>query len=225
MSTGELKKLINSSLPEEILPGPSLSQDQSIEFIKNLLIQNLPNSDSKNLKTDLQWKYVLEKHSLQKRPKPKRKKTFLTRKQRLELGLLKLPKQGWNYASLQPLRDMWKEYMRENLELTTAPSCTDADWSSFSTVVAKSELVGAEITVIRSKVPSLVGLSGTLVLETKMTFQIVTPRSELKTIVKPTSVFEFHLDSMRFVVFGKHIATRPQERSVKKIKSQMVPDL
>lgn len=48
-------------------------------------------------------------------------------------------------------------------------------------IVAKSEMVGAELKVIKSKVPSLVGMQGTVVLETKMTFQIVTPQNQLKS--------------------------------------------
>lgn len=124
---------------------------------------------------------MLEKHSLRKDQVQKGKKTFLTRKQRLELGLLKIPKEGWNYASLEPLRGMWKEYMRENLEMIKAPNCVDQEWNVFSTIVAKSELVGAEMTIIKSKVPSQVGMSGTVILETKMTFQIVTRESKLKS--------------------------------------------
>ncbi|XP_018564481.1 ribonuclease P protein subunit p29 [Anoplophora glabripennis] len=221
----DIKKLVNSSLPGDILPGPSLNPEQSTTYIRKFLIQNIPQSDLGTLTTDLQWKFMLEKHSLRKKQKPKGKKTFLTRKQRLELGLLKLPKEGWSYASLEPLRDMWKEYMRQNLEIAKAPSCNDQEWNAVSAIVAKSELVGAEMTIIKSKVPSQVGMSGVVVLETKMTFQIVTPQSKLKTIIKTSSVFQFQLDNMRFVVYGKHIATRPHERSVKKIKCQMIPDL
>lgn len=71
--------------------------------------------------------------------------------------------------------------MKENLDLVNkAPTCTDPDWLPFSTVIAKSELIGAELTVVSSKVPSLIRIRGTVVLETKMTFQVVTPDSKLK---------------------------------------------
>ncbi|KAJ8973009.1 hypothetical protein NQ317_004607, partial [Molorchus minor] len=133
--------------------------------------------------------------------------------------------QSLKAAERQTLREMWKEYMRQNLGLARAPSCLDQDWTSFSAIAAKSELVGAEIKVVKSKVPNQIGMSGTVVLETKMTFQIVTPQSKLKILVKDSSVFEFCLDDMRFTVYGKHIATRPSERSTKKIKTLMIPDL
>ncbi|CAH0549223.1 unnamed protein product [Brassicogethes aeneus] len=157
------------------------------------------------------------------------KKTFLTRKERRELEMLKLPKAGWNYNSLQSIRNMWREYMTQNLDLCDTtnkiPKCTDSEWTAFSTILAKSELVGAELEVVRSKTPSLVGMIGTLVLETKMTLQIVTKDNKLKIVPKECSVFEFRLNNMKFTVFGKQIMTKPSERSAKKIKGQMYPDL
>lgn len=129
----------------------------------------------------MKWNFLLDKHSLNKKKKAQKRKTFLTRNQRKDLNLLSLPKESWNYNSLETLRAMWKDYMRQNLELISkAPSCTNQDWTSFSNILAKSELIGAELTVVKSKVPNQVGMTGTVVLETKMTFQIVTPESKLK---------------------------------------------
>ncbi|XP_060533141.1 uncharacterized protein LOC132706075 [Cylas formicarius] len=220
------KDLLNAPLPSEILKGSNLSTEASRKYIQNMLQQHLPSTDIKYLRNDLQWQFILEQHSLRKKSARRPKKTFLTRQQRKEANLLKLPREGWSYKSLGIIRNMWKDYMRQNLDfIKKAPSPVDPDWNSFSLVVAKSELIGAEIKVIRSKVPSLIGMSGTVVLETKLSFQIVTPQSKLKTILKEMSVFEVILDNLRFVFFGKHLATRPNERSVKKIKLQMIPDL
>lgn len=73
--------------------------------------------------------------------------------------------------------------MRSNLETVRgAPSCTDVSWSGFSVLLAKSEIIGAEVTVTRSKSPSLVGVCGTVVLETKATLQIVNRKSQLKSM-------------------------------------------
>lgn len=129
----------------------------------------------------MKWNFLLDKHSLSKKKKTQKKKTFLTRNQKRELKLLTLPKDGWSYNSLETLRQMWRDYMRQNLDLIEkAPTFSQQDWNSFSNIVAKSELIGAELTVIKSKVPNQVGMVGTVVLETKMTFQIVTPQSKLK---------------------------------------------
>lgn len=42
-------------------------------------------------------------------------------------------------------------------------------------------MVGCELKVVKSKVPSLIGMQGTVVLETKMSFKIVTPQNKLKS--------------------------------------------
>lgn len=79
------------------------------------------------------------------------------------------------------MRDLWKQYMRNNLNIVKSiPSPQDAAWISFNSTLTKSEFAGSEITVIRSTAPSVVGISGTVVLETKCTFNIVTPKSEYK---------------------------------------------
>ncbi|XP_066255833.1 ribonuclease P protein subunit p29 [Euwallacea similis] len=220
------KDQMNAPLPQEILQGNNLTKEEASKHMQTILRQTLPSSDSKNLKADFKWQFFLEQHYVVKLNRRKQKKTFLTRKQRKKMGLLKLPKENWKYSSLQVVRDMWKEYMRENLELIKqAPTCVDQDWNSFSVIVAKSEMVGADLKVVKSKVPSLIGMHGTVVLETKMSFQIVTPQDKLKTILKETSVFEFLLDNMKFTFLGKHLTTRPSERSVKKIRNLMQPDL
>lgn len=173
--------ILNSNLPKQILPGKTFNTDESKSYIKHLLTENLPSSDRKNLASDMKWKFLLDKHCFQKKKIVKKKKTFLTRNQRIELNLLKLPKCGWNYSSLAGLRGMWKEYMKQNLDLVSkAPEYTNKEWSYFSTVLAKSELIGAELTVIQSKVLNQVGMTGTVVLETKLTFNIITPQSKLK---------------------------------------------
>lgn len=172
---------MNSSLPQEILPGKIVQSEKSKDYIKNVLNENLPGSDRKNLTSDMKWKFLLDKHSFKKKKNVK-KKTFLTRTQRKELNLLKLPKYGWSYSSLQSLRNMWKEYMKQNLDIVSrAPGYTNQEWSYFSTIVAKSELIGAEITVIQSKVLNQVGITGTVILETKTTFNILTRQSKLKS--------------------------------------------
>ncbi|XP_056646053.1 uncharacterized protein LOC130451206 [Diorhabda sublineata] len=224
MDKQTLFDILHKELPTEITNLPPICIEDSSDFIKRFLVENLPKTDSKNVTTDLKWNFLLEKHSFEKKKKQlKGKKSFLTRRQRINLNLHKLPKQGWNYGELDTLRQMWKSYMRENIDMVEVPNYLDPNWNAFSMVLAKSELVGAELTIIKSRVPSLIRMTGTVVLETKMTFQIVTPKSQLKVLLKDGSVFEFSLDDMKFTVYGKYLITKPSERSVKKIKSQMVP--
>lgn len=44
-------------------------------------------------------------------------------------------------------------------------------------------------------------------------------------IPKPESVFNILLKGVELKIFGKHLNIRPAERSVKKIKTLMDPDL
>lgn len=157
-------------------------KEESSIYIKNLLIKTLPSTDSKNLNNELKWNFLLEKHSLHNRKISLKKKTFLTRNQRKNLNLLRLTKNDWNYNSLDVLREMWRNYMRQNLNIPMqAPSMTFQEKIVLSNVMAKSELIGADLTVIKSKVTNQIGMKGTVILETKMSFQIITPESKQKS--------------------------------------------
>ncbi|CAH0549221.1 unnamed protein product [Brassicogethes aeneus] len=220
----DLRGFVHQELPPEIVE----SNVEGGKFMNQFMKTHIPHKDI--TRDGSNFRFLLHKFRTAKKIKRKGvKKTFLTRKERRELEMLKLPKAGWNYNSLQSIRNMWREYMTQNLDLCDTtnkiPKCTDSEWTAFSTILAKSELVGAELEVVRSKTPSLVGMIGTLVLETKMTLQIVTKDNKLKIVPKECSVFEFRLNNMKFTVFGKQIMTKPSERSAKKIKGQMYPDL
>lgn len=105
---------------------------------------------------------------------------------RRESNLDKLPKTDWNYNALQEMRNMWHSYMTKclaslHLASEKVPDVTDNKYAQFHSVLAKSELTGANITVEKSNNPSYVGMEGTIVLETQQTFQIVTPKNQLKS--------------------------------------------
>ncbi|CAG9854768.1 unnamed protein product [Phyllotreta striolata] len=185
METPDLKTAINRPLPSRILDLPRENHNQSLDGIKNMLFKTVPKVDRQNFTETLKWKLNISKFSVKKISKGcKKKKPYLTREQRKKLNLAKLPNEGWNYSELENLRQMWKSYMIENLNIIGKPLINHLtpNWAGFSAVFAKSELIGAEITVVRSKNPNLIGLTGTVVLETKMTFQIVSPDSKLKKI-------------------------------------------
>lgn len=198
------------------------------EEVINLLSQKLPKAQTEtDLKEPNEWSFALTTRA-PKKPQKKRikKKVFLTRNERKQLNILKLPKTNWKYNELDAMRQLWKEYMRKNLSLyQKIPQMKDSNWNNFNVTLAKSEFIGAELTVVRSKVVTQIGMSGTVVLETKSTFQIVTAGNELKTLIKKPSVFCFTLDNLRFTIFGKHMGVRPSERSMKKLKLHFLPDL
>ncbi|XP_017771566.1 PREDICTED: uncharacterized protein LOC108558971 [Nicrophorus vespilloides] len=216
---------LNEKLPIAQYGEPILEAESTIT---DLLFETVPDSIANEVEKNLsKWSLKLEKIKPETRQKVNiKRKKYLTRDERLKNGLLKLQKVGWNYSQLAEMRSMWLTYMRDNLEgIHKCPEPTDAEWTNVSTILSKSELTGADITVIRSTVPNLIGTRGTIVLETKATLQIVTPNNKLKILLKKPTVFQFVLDKFKFTVFGKHIATKPSERSVKKIKTLMHPDL
>lgn len=158
------------------MPGPNLHTENTA-YINALLQQDLPTTERKSVKQELLWNFVLDKHTVNAKKKTHGRKQLLSRKQRKKLGLEKIPKTSWDYESLQAVRDMWIEYMRENI----GKPPRNGDWSGVSTTLGKSEFVGAELSVVKSTVPTLVGVSGTVVLETKNMFQIVTKDNKLKS--------------------------------------------
>ncbi|KAK5638579.1 hypothetical protein RI129_012874 [Pyrocoelia pectoralis] len=202
------------------------SKDSGKVYLFNLLKENLPRRTQSELNTLTDSTFVFTTNARKKGKVVRTKKQFLTRKERKKLNILKLPKQDWKYDELCEMRELWKQYMRNNLNLyPKIPTWEDPNWTNFNITLAKSEFIGAELTVIRSKNVNQVGMRGTVVLETKATFQIVTPKNELKILVKKPSVFTFTLDDMKFTIFGKYAIIRPSERSIKKIKTLLLPDL
>ncbi|KAF6723845.1 Ribonuclease P protein subunit p29 [Oryzias melastigma] len=82
----------------------------------------------------------------------------------------------------------------------------------------KADLHGAIITVVRSKCPSYVGLSGILLQEFKHVFKIITAEDRLKVIPKRNSVFSVEIDGFVSHIFGSRFEQRASERSAKKFK-------
>lgn len=106
---------------------------------------------------------------------------------------------------------------------------------------------------MRSTCSSLVGQAGIVVFDTKNTFKIICTdnivRSEysqvlneglsglcslslsfmsrivIAAIPKQPSVFTMVLDDYTCTIHGKYFCMRPQDRSVKKIKTHMIADL
>lgn len=120
-------------------------------------------------------KYVPPK----KKKRNNQKRNKLSRKDKLKLGVLKCPKAGWNYEDFEPLRSMWKEHMRDVLDLVSGKKADDI--SSYNKLVSKADLHGAEVRVERSKNPSLVGISGTVVHESRDTFGIVSGNNKYRS--------------------------------------------
>ena len=79
------------------------------------------------------------------------------------------------------------------------------------------EFIGLEIEIIKSTNHSLNGLKGVVVDETKNTLIIETNEGR-KSLLKQQIHFGFTYDQKKYVIDGKMICFRPEER-IKKIKT------
>lgn len=68
----------------------------------------------------------------------------------------------------------------------------------------KADLHGARVSVVQSKTPSLVGVTGLLIQETQEAFKILTMRNRVKIVPKRSSIFTIYLDHAK-----KHIYDVP----------------
>lgn len=80
------------------------------------------------------------------------------------------------YVDLLPLNQLWLNYMQQllgNAFFTNTPTDpTDSNWEIVNQQLIKADYHGAEILIIGSKCPSLVGLTGIVIQDTKNTFRI-----------------------------------------------------
>ncbi|MDD5087103.1 MAG: ribonuclease P protein subunit [Candidatus Nanoarchaeia archaeon] len=77
--------------------------------------------------------------------------------------------------------------------------------------LAKSELIGLNIKVIRSDNPFNEGVNGKIIDETKNMIVIETEKQQ-KKLIKDQCVFEFMLNNEKITIQGKSINKKPEDR-------------
>ncbi|XP_049879004.1 ribonuclease P protein subunit p29 [Pectinophora gossypiella] len=201
---------------------------EATQAVVNFLKSNVPKSDVPNIETELKKDFVLSKTKGKKfKKKPKKKKSQnLTRKEKKALGFYVLPRNSVKYDDVLPMNQIWTDYISQMLELDKPiPNCTSKSWETFTQTLYKADFHGAMLTVVRSKCPSYVLKSGICIMDTRNTFKIISKDNIITTIPKRESVFEMKVKNVRITLFGKHFCVRPAERSTKKVKSCLHPDL
>ena len=123
------------------------------------------------------------------RPKP------LTAREKRKLQIYEVPRECQQYEIYVPLHNLWIGYIQEvlfgeggGISRTLSGGNTRAEkgkaamaGQELAAKVMGADLHGAEIKVVRSRCPSRVGLSGIVIKETKMTFEVVTKDNVLKS--------------------------------------------
>ncbi|MEM1586254.1 MAG: ribonuclease P protein subunit [Candidatus Bathyarchaeia archaeon] len=83
--------------------------------------------------------------------------------------------------------------------------------------ILQDEFIGLKVKVVKCTNPSCVGLSGTVIDETRNTFRVLCRDGKEKTLIKENCVLHFTLPDKTIVeIDGKVLVGRPEDR-VKKV--------
>ncbi|XP_055628567.1 uncharacterized protein LOC129770015 [Toxorhynchites rutilus septentrionalis] len=193
----------------------SQNQNECSMLMKSLIPDELRrHRDTEDRTTE---KLIPNKIFKQRQPNQTTKKK-LSRKEIAKMGIYALPEDTIRYEQVIPLHRLWCGYLGRYLGKDKLPDVTEAQYNQFTSDFLKVDLHGAKISVIRATNPSLVGMKGIVILDTKGTFKICSKDNKVRTIPKSESVFQIHWKNVDVTIFGKHLNSRPAERSVKKIK-------
>uniref|UniRef100_UPI00398EB2FC ribonuclease P protein subunit p29 isoform X2 n=1 Tax=Pristiophorus japonicus TaxID=55135 RepID=UPI00398EB2FC len=199
-----------------------LGSKEAGTFVNAFLKRSLPRLDADQIQTHLSRKAVILEHFLKKRKKQKRRKTkCLSAKERRELRIFELKPEQQRYKLFLPLHQLWKQYIRD-LCNGLKP---DTQTQMIQTKLLKADFHGAIVTVVKSKCPSYVGVTGIILQEMKHIFKIITVENKLKAIPKQNSIFSVEIDGFVSYIYGSKFQLRSSERSAKKFKGKGSIDL
>lgn len=204
-------------------------RNEPTQSIVNFLKKNIPKGDVPNIEAELKKDFTLAKQRSKtgKKKTGKRKKTrCLTRTEKKALGFYYIPRNSVKYEDVLPMHQIWTGYMNEILELhKPVPSINGNGWENFTQTLYKADFHGSFLHVVRSKCASYTFKKGICIMDTRNTFKIVSKDNTVTTIPKKECVFEMTLKDLKITIFGKQLCVRPAERSTKKVKSRLHPDL
>lgn len=90
------------------------------------------------------------------------------------------------YKDLLPLNKMWLEYILQAIGFKSfkdlPTSSIDQRWEMINQRLMKADYHGAKISVIRSKCPSLIGITGLIVQDTKNTFRVISEDDTIRSM-------------------------------------------
>ncbi|CAL7948873.1 unnamed protein product [Xylocopa violacea] len=225
----ETNQSICLTLPKSITKQISTCEN-SEQYIINFLQNALPSTDSRAIADELRKSLLLIKHKSKRSKKERCPGKLLSSRKRMQLGLRKINyNSNMKYTDLLPLNQLWLNYMQQvfgTKYFTNIPrDPTDPNWESMNQQLVKADFHGAKISVIGSKCPGLIGLSGIVIQDTKNTFKICGKDNIIRTIPKDVVIMNIYLNDITFEFFGKDLSVRPTERTIKKFKWGRVYEL
>lgn len=199
------------------------TQQYVIDFLQNLL----PPSDRKSIPDELRKTFIFNKVKPKPKQKVKRGK-FFSAKKRLHFGLGRIGNRNqMKYSDLLPLNQLWLQYMRGALGVESFADMpknpNSSNWESINLQLMKADFHGAKISINRSKCPSLAGVTGIVIQDTKNTFRVCGTDNVIRTIPKDVVKINVYLDDgVILKAFGRELCIRPAERAVKKFKNSSI---
>ncbi|XP_076640747.1 ribonuclease P/MRP subunit POP4 isoform X2 [Halictus rubicundus] len=174
--------------------------------------------------------FILSKYRNKWNKNRRCKGKLLTSRKRMLLGLRKIGcKKDMKYNDLLPLNQLWLNYVQQMLGskfFVNIPSnVSDPNWENINQQLIKADFHGAEISIIGSKCPSLIGLSGIVIQDTKNIFRICGQDNIIRTIPKDVVLMNIHMKNVKLELFGKDLSVKPIERTIKKLKCGRVYEL
>lgn len=196
-----------------------------------LLKPSEPDNSQHHRRVERQRKLSARKKKL--KPKP------LSSRERRALGLFDIPKEALKYSIYEPLNQMWKGYIQEVLGPNSYPVT-----SGTAAKLCNCDFHGAEVEIVRSRCVSRVGVKGIVVKDSKFTFEIITPKDQVKIVPKEHTIFRFTvpqhkgeqeipnedgekkpLKDLIFELNGDQFIIRATDRANRKFKPHYLPDL
>ncbi|XP_011145404.1 ribonuclease P protein subunit p29 [Harpegnathos saltator] len=223
-------KKLCTPLPEHLTNHIEICENRE-QYVVNLLQNILPPSDCKSIPNEMRKTFTFNKFKVKHRPKIACKGKFLSARKRLHLGLGQVCyRSNIKYSDVLFLNQLWLKYMKEmlgNKSFTSIPkNSTDPNWENINQQLIKADFHGAKITINKSRCPTLVGLEGIVIQDTKNSFKICGTDNTVRTIPKDVVTIHIHLDnSVILKSFGRQLAVKPTERTVKKFKNTRIVQL
>uniref|UniRef100_A0A0K8S429 Ribonuclease P protein subunit p29 n=1 Tax=Lygus hesperus TaxID=30085 RepID=A0A0K8S429_LYGHE len=231
-----MKDLTFTKLPRDVLDSSVVTYKTGAESeegenaTKSFLERRLRKADIFTLTEELEKRFPLSKERqvfkkrIRRKGCPKNQSLSNTKKR--ALGLYNIEREGLRYNDLLALHEMWKSYMDGYLNLSRLKNTgfsgdvASSQYADVAHLIYKADYHGAYISVKSSIAPSLVGIGGILVFETKNTLKLLGKDNITRCVPKLPCEFEIVLDDLRIGFLGKNFMTKPAERASKKLRGK-----
>ncbi|KAM8735334.1 ribonuclease P protein subunit p29 [Acanthopagrus latus] len=219
--------LVQAAIPRDLVDFLGVepqTNSKAQAFTKAFLKNSTQQQSQHKVQSMLSHKAVILGYSRPKKDKSRRntkRAKGLNARQKRAMKIFHIKPEHQRYELFLPLHELWRQYITDlcsGLKSTSNPQFIQQK-------LLKADFHGAIITVVRSKCPSYVGITGILVQEFKHVFKIITKEDKLKVIPKRNSVFAVEINGFVSHIYGSKFEQRASERSAKKFKVRGTIDL